>query len=287
MKRGIFFIFILIIFVNFLLVDAGAARCTLSAELINQDPYPAVPGDYVEVVFQLNGVENPECDGAIFHLVEKYPFKLDKTEDAVKVLEGPTYAKDYKKSWVIPYDLRIDENALGGHQPIEIKYSSRKTKTTAKISKKFNISMEDSRADFEIFVKDYELSTNTLTLEIINIEEVDIEGLTLEIENQENIKIKGSKINIVGDLDSNEYTTAEFEAIPKDGQIDIKIRYTDQIGVRRSTTKTLKYESEYFIERNGQSDITISWWIYLIAVLIVLIIAYWYYKRCKKKKRKN
>jgi hypothetical protein len=286
MKRGRFFIFGLIIFLSILLLNIAVARCTLNAELINQDPYPAVPGDYVEIVFQLNGVENPECNGAIFQLVEKYPFKLDKTEDSVKVLEGPTYTKDYKKSWVIPYDIRIDENALEGDQPIEIKYSSRNTNEEAKVSKKFNISIEDSRADFEIFVKDYELSTKTLTFEIINIEEVDIEGLTLEIENQENIKIKGSKINIVGDLDSNEYTTAEFEAIPKNGQIDIKIRYTDQIGVRRSTTKTVEYESEYFIDRNGQSEIMIPWWIYLIFVLIVLLIAYWIYKRCKKKKRK-
>jgi hypothetical protein len=286
MKRGTFFSILLFIFVTFSFVNVNAARCTLSANLINQDPYPAVPGDYVEVVFQLNGVGNPECNGATFEVIEKYPFKLDDQANAKRILEGPTYSKDYKNSWVIPYDLRIDENALEASQPIEVVYSSRNTKDETKISEKFNISIEDSRADFEIFVKNYEVSTSILTLEIINIEEVDVEGLTLEIENQQNIKMKGSKVNIVGDLDSNEYTTAEFEAIPQNGEIDVKIRYTDQIGVRRSITKTIEYESEYFIDRNGDQNINIPSWVYIVAIILIAGIAYWIYRRCKKKKRK-
>ena len=53
---------------------------------------------------------------------------------------------------------------------------------------------------------------NEITIEVLNIEASDIEALTIEIPKQDNIEVKGPNKIVVGDLDSNEYTTAEFEA---------------------------------------------------------------------------
>ena len=56
MKGSIFILVIAIIFLS----SNVSAVCNLDASLINQDPYPAIPGDYVTIVFQLAGVENPD-----------------------------------------------------------------------------------------------------------------------------------------------------------------------------------------------------------------------------------
>ena len=281
---SLIFFFSMFVIIGFMLLSfASAATCNLAVTLVNQDPYPAIPGEYVEIVFQLTGLENPECGGAEFTFIEQYPFSLDKNDSAKQILLGSTYTTGFKKSWIIPYKVRIDEDALNGEQEITVEYSNRKSPAESLISKKFNISLEDTRTDFEIFVKDYDLTTGILTFEILNIGEVDVEGLTLEIKNQENITIKGAHINIVGDLDSNEYTTADFEAIPENGEIIIDIKYTDKIAVRRTVTKTVTYESAYFTDRNnGESS---NWWIWIILIIAAVAVIYWHYRMRKKRKR--
>jgi len=39
----------------------AAVECNLDAKMINQDPYPAVPGEYVKVVFELTGISSLDC----------------------------------------------------------------------------------------------------------------------------------------------------------------------------------------------------------------------------------
>ena len=34
----------------------SAIACDLKVSMINQDPYPAIPGEYVKIVFQVEGV---------------------------------------------------------------------------------------------------------------------------------------------------------------------------------------------------------------------------------------
>jgi hypothetical protein len=58
MKRG--FLGLGIVFI-LLFLEMISAVCTLNVSMINQDPYPATPGEPVKVVFQINGVSSPDC----------------------------------------------------------------------------------------------------------------------------------------------------------------------------------------------------------------------------------
>ena len=51
--------------------------CNPDASLINQDPYPAVPGDIVKVVFQVDGTDNPECGTVTLEIIPEFPFSLE------------------------------------------------------------------------------------------------------------------------------------------------------------------------------------------------------------------
>jgi len=284
MKKSVLTIFLaLSILFGFAFISAQI--CDLEVSLINQDPYPAIPGDYVKIVFQINGVENPECGTIQFELLEQYPLIFDPELDPKITINSGTYQKDFSSFLIAPYKVRLYENALNGDNPIEVQYKIGNDQSYS--SQQFNLNIEDSRADFEIHIKDYDPTTKELTFEILNIADSDVEALTLEIPKQNNIVIKGPKTNIVGDLDSNDYTTASFEAIPQKGEITLKVYYTDSINERRSLEKVVTFEPEYFEDRtNGKQSLSI--WLYLFWVLVVIsLVRYFYIRRKRKKKLKE
>lgn len=258
-----------------------AERCNLQASMINQDPYPALQGDYVKVVFQLDGVANTECGRVEFELVENYPISFDLPEQAKIEIDSGTYQKDFSSFLIAPFKVRVDENALDGDNPIEVKY--RHSGNEAYETKQFDLNVEDTRADFEIHVKNYNFVTKTITFEILNIGESDIEALTLEVPKQENIVIKGSNRNIVGDLDSNEFTTADFEATPVEGEINLKLTYTDSINERRNVAKDVYFNPEYFEGRISNAEKS-NTGLYIVILVIGGIVGFYFYRRHKKKK---
>ena len=279
MRKSVIIFFALVLF-SFL----ASAACNLDVSMINQDPYPAVPGDYVKLVFQVTGTNNPECGQVSIELLEKYPISFDPGDSSIVKVSGGTYERDYSSYLIAPYKVRLDENALDGENKIEVKYGAGDLSGYSSL-KSFNIEVEDTHADFEIFIKDYDSKTNTITFEILNVADSNVEALTLEIPKQDSIQIQGSKINIVGDLDSNEYTTADFTAIPSQGEIKIKISYSDSINERRILEKVVVFEPEYF--SLSEEEIGRAWYVYLIYVVIIGAVVYYFYNRRKKKKEKH
>jgi hypothetical protein len=281
MKNNIFASLILLIAVFSTFGIAAAAVCDPQISIINQDPYPAIPGDYVKVVFQIDGLENPNCGTIIFGIKEDYPISLESNVVNPITINSGTYQKNYGSFYLAPYKLRLDENALDGDNPIEVYYSM---SGNANVIKDFNITVEDTRADFEINVKDYDYTTRTLIFEILNIGKTDVKALTLEIPKQSDIEIKGANRIVVGDLDSNEYTTADFEAILPKGEININLNviYTDSIDVRREMQKVVDFDSSYFVDRDVKKKQ--PYWLY---ILIVAVIAFFVWRRIKKKKREK
>jgi hypothetical protein len=277
-KSGIILFSILALFAINLVV---AENCNLQISMLNQDPYPAIQGDYVKVVFQINGLENTDCGTVTFGVKEEYPIYLDPDVQNPITINSGTFKRDYGSFYLAPYKLRIDENALDGDNPIEVFYS---TSRASNVIQEFNINVQDTRADFEVNVKDYDYTTRKLTFEILNIKKTDVKALTIEIPKQDGVEIKGANRIVVGDLDSNEYTTAEFEAILPQGKKDINLNviYTDSINVRRELKKVVTFDSSYFTDREIKKKQ--PYWFYAI---IVLVIAFFVWRKIRKNKREK
>ena len=273
---------VVILFSLILSLAIASAACDISTTLFNQDPYPVVPGDYVKLVFQIDGINGADCDDITFNLLEDYPISFNPGESGLRTFKKADYIKDFDSSILIPYEVRVDANALDGANVIEARVQN---KGDAPQIVPFNLEVEDVKADFEVYIKDYNYATNELTLEILNIESSDVEALTVKIPKQENIIVKGSAQNIVGDLDSNEYTTADFEAVPTNGEITVELTYSDAINTRRTLTKTITFDSLYFTDRKADQKTT-GIWTYIISIAVIAIIAWWIIKKFKKKKRK-
>ena len=278
MKRGLLFsLFFVFVLASVGLVSAQQSACNIDVVLLNQNPYPAVPGDYVEIVFQAKNIDNPNCGVVNFELVEDFPFSLDPGVGKSYTVQGGLYVQNFETFLVAPYKVRVDEQALEGDNKIKVRYSYSKASNDSSSTKEFIVDIKDLHSDFEVSIKDYDKVTNNLILEILNVGEHDVEALTIEIPNQDSIAVKGSSRNIVGSLDSNEDTTFSFEAKPEDGEVMLNIIYTDEINVRRSLEKSVVFESSYFEDRasdnNGGSN---TRW---IVIVIVLAAGYWWWRR--------
>jgi len=264
----------------------SAQVCSLKFSMINQDPYPAIPGEYVKVVFQVDGISDEKCGAIEVELLEKYPISFDEADDSTIKFRSGFYEKDFGSFLTAPFKVRVDENALDGDTPIEIRAKTGFTSAYSYITKEFLLNIENSNVDFEVHVKDYDYSTNTVTFEILNIGKNDVEALTVEIPKQDNIEIKGPNRNIVGDIDSNEFSTVDFEATIKNGEVKMNIIYTDSINVRRTTEKSVEFDSSYFSDRKADQKTT-SKLNYVIGVVVILAIGYYFYRRHKKKKEQH
>ena len=266
-------------------ICASNTNCNLNVSLVNQDPYPAIPGDLLKLVFQVNGIDSTNCGDLDFSLTEGFPFTFDPASEKSYSLKSGTYnTKDYKTYFQAPFKVRVDEQALDGENLIEFKYRSSTQPEGAYLTKQFNIQVKDVRADFEIFVKNYDFSTNIVTFQVLNIGKQDISAVTVEIPEQKNVSVKGPNKNIIGDLNANEDTTADFEMTSNSSNINLVVYYTDSTGARRSVEKTVSFDSQYFVGRKAQQQTT-SIWNYVLILVIILVVVYFIYKRFSKKKK--
>jgi hypothetical protein len=284
MKKEILIALIVIV----ILSGFASAECEPSVVMLNQDPYPAVPGEYVKVVFQINGTETTDCESIYFDIVPEYPFSIESS-DTREVILGGTYVSGYPSFVLKAYKLVVDENALDGDQKLKVSYGYVSDDgSRADLTKKFDVNVKDARTDFEVSIQDYDSATNTVTFGIINVGKYDIESLTLDVPEQDNIRMIGGNPAIIGSLSSNDDTTANVIAVPKVGELQVKLIYNDQNDVRRTVEKSV-YFSQNLIENGKVVQQPKGVYYYLfwgLLVFLVLYMAYGYYQRRKVKSSK-
>jgi hypothetical protein len=262
--------------------SSNTNNCQLSASLINQDPYPAIPGDYVKLVFQITGVSDPACGKVSVELLDQYPISFDsETTNKIEIDSG-VYAQDFSNYLIAPFKVRVDKNALKGNSTIKLKYASDADTGSPYIVKDFDLEVKEVQTDFEVSVKDYNAATNIITFDILNVGKSNVNALVADVPVQNNLDVKGARRNIIGSLDSNDDTTFTFEGTPKDGQISMVILYNDATGTRRQVEQSVMFNSADFkgLVRDKKSYSGVVW--VVILIIVGLIIYFW--RRNKKKK---
>ncbi len=274
-------LFLLIIVISANVSSSYNSNCNLNISLVNQDPYPAIPGDLLKVVLQVNGIESSVCGDIELSVSESFPFTLDPSSQKTVTIKSGTYLKDYKDYLQVPFKLRVNEEALDGENSLEVQYRSSSQQSGSYSAKQFQIEVKDVRADFEVFVKDYDSSS--ITFQVLNIGKEDINAVTVEIPEQDGVAVKGTDRTIVGDLDSNEDTTADFQLTTNVTTIKTVIYYTDSTGERRNISKDVSFNPHNFINNSNASSPSI--WSYFIYTIILLVIVYFIYKKFFSKRK--
>jgi len=263
----------------------SATGCDISTSLISQDPYPAIPGDYVKLVFELSGVNNPSCQGSMFEIAPEYPFSSDPGQNLAVNVNEISFIDNFKQTVIVPYKLRVDKDAVDGDAVIKTKLTVGTTDTSKYSFENFNVSVKDVRANFDVILNDYSYATNNFVIGIVNVGKNDAESLIVSIPEQVNIVVSGASEKVIGSLASNDDTTVSFSATPKAGPINITLSYNDKTNNRRTLDTQIVFQTGAFDNTKASTGKSATY--YAVIILIILVVVYLVYRHYKKNKKKK
>lgn len=272
MKKSFIYMLLLVVVISSFSSALAAEKCSLDVNLLNQDPYPAVQGEYVKLVLSVDGLSNFACGDVYVELLNNYPISFDSGTKNSVVLKSGAYVSDYENYALIPLKVKIDENALDDEYELDIRYAANyKGVGSTFLTKKINLAVEDANTVFELSVKDYDYVKRVLTFEIVNVGDQDVEALTVDVERQDNFVSKGTTRAIIGGLDSNDDTSFSFIGIPKSGDVSLKISYNDMLNVRRYTVERANFDESLFIDKSLATQKP-NYGIYIVVIVVIVII---------------
>lgn len=193
-------------------------------------PYPANPGEYIDVWVQAQFYGTNYPSNATFVLEPKFPFSLDPTESAVQ-----SFGSVGANVVVLHYKVKIDSNAVPGENELDLAYSPDGINNIM-FYKPLYIDVENAQTNFEVVVQGS--SSSGVSLGIANIGENTANSLIAKIPSQPNYKIAGvTNAQILGNLNSGDYTLTTFDVSQvnsRNSTLEVELDYTDAIGVRRN-----------------------------------------------------
>ncbi|HIH38989.1 hypothetical protein J4460_05785 [Candidatus Woesearchaeota archaeon] len=104
--------------------DAGKMRSVdITVEVVNQEPHPVEPGDYVEVRFSVENKGTSKVDDIQVELLPEFPFTLNNPVEAVQVIGSLNGRQIDKKAKIITYRLKVDPQAIEGWNELKLHYT--------------------------------------------------------------------------------------------------------------------------------------------------------------------
>ncbi|MFA5061382.1 MAG: hypothetical protein WC494_03660 [Candidatus Pacearchaeota archaeon] len=248
---------------------------------LKYEPYPVNPGEYFKLWIKIN--LGSSSRDAKFELLPEFPFSLDSNEKALRSFGSGS------GEVVVEYKIRVDKNAVEGENELKFKYAS-DGKSENWITGSFDIQIENVQTDFDLIIQ--ESSGTDYSIAIANIGKNTANSLIVRIPEQESYKISGTNGQMVGNLESGDYTLVSFSISPigrNTESLKVQLDYTDSIGERRSLIKEVGSLSTSPVSNNNetmpdygnfqrgnipmqQESIFKSYWFWGIIILILTII---------------
>jgi hypothetical protein len=301
---AIMFFLVLIDLTSAIEINLNSSSTAVKFNQLKYEPYPVTPGEYFDLWISIQG--GTGLQNWAFELVPEYPFSLDPGEEVVKDYGNLDYP-----SVVLKYHIRVAEDAFTDTYNLKLKYEY----GGIEYYKTFDIDIEDSRTNFDAVIQ--EISGSDISIAIANSGKYTANSVVVRIPEQENFVATGTDGQMVGNLDSGDYTIVSFslsEIRNNQGQkgnstqssfgqqntknLKFQIYYTDTLGERRIVNMTLplslsgasnssvlgNVDFSQFPRMNKESSWT-KWHTIGLIVLILGISGYTtYYLRKKNKK---
>ena len=116
--KKLMFVWMLAIILALPLVFAST-NPILKASLVKYEPYPAEPGDYVDVWIKLENDADYDAEDTVVEFLKSFPFSLDPGVDPVTNM-GIIGSRD---DYVIKYTLKVSEEAVEGTNKLKIRFN--------------------------------------------------------------------------------------------------------------------------------------------------------------------
>lgn len=155
--------------------------------LLNQDPDPASPGEYLELRFKVVKSGNDPISSLDFNLDLEYPFYFDGSDESLRTLNNWSGQSGDDWYYTLYYKILVEDDVLEGDYEIDLR--SRLNDQEIWQVDTFDIRVENNQAMFEFgnlvtspvkLLSD--LDEAEINVEILNIGEEDSENVSVEIE---------------------------------------------------------------------------------------------------------
>jgi len=257
---------------NYLITDTVNLKTTF----VNQDPYPAETGGYVNLLFKLENWGTNKAENVTFELLPEYPFSLDTGISAINELGTVGGSQTAENAFLIKYKIRVDKDAVDGENKIGVRYTYGNSMSYSLGT--FNVTVSNPRTDFDVVAQDSTASSTTLA--IANIGANDAYSVIVRIPEQENYGVTGTSASIIGSLTAGDYTLVSFQitsnavanisdrggritpgmgggtapnitfvnrtanniSMTRGGKLAVEISYTDTLGIRRTVQKEVSLQ---------------------------------------------
>lgn len=207
----------------------------LSINQLNYQPYPANPGEYIDMYIQVTYLGGAPLNSVTFQLNPTFPFSLDQNQTQTFTFNQLTGSQPI----ILHYRVRVDSNAVPGDNELDLNYYIDGNSTAVNVQK-FEIQVQNAQTAFDVVVQQ---STGTqVSLGIANIGENTANSLIVRVPAQNNYMISGTNAQIVGNLNAGDYSIASFTLSPirrGNTTLVVELDYTDNIGVRRDVIENV------------------------------------------------
>ena len=247
MKKFVLISFICLILLILVKAETYPESVNLQIQLLKYEPYPAEPGQYVHVWFNIENSGLKDAEKVTFEIVPEFPFSLDENENATRYF-GRIASLDNVK---IDYILRVNANAVEGWNSIKIRYKAGKSKVW--IEKSFDIYVQTLHSI--IYIEKVETQPKEippgkegkLNLTLKNLADYELRNIIvkLNLANLPLIPINETNEKVIKILSSNESKELVFNLLVQPDascgvyKVPILINYSDYSGNN--------YEKEYYV----------------------------------------
>jgi hypothetical protein len=263
----------------------------LGAAFVNQNPSPANPGEYVDILFKIENRGTNISPNTTVELIPEYPFSLNPGVSSVQNLGTVNALQIGNDAFLVRYKLRVDDDAVNGDNEIKLKYFEGDGSVFNLAT--FNVSVSNSRTDFDVIAQD------STTLAIANTGNNTASAVIVRIPQQQNFRVNGTSATIIGNLNAGDYTLTTFQIASVrssnssiESNLTVEISYTDTLGIRRTVQNSIPFEfgSSGFgnvtggFTQRGQTAMSNGLWYIVIGVVgIVIVVAFIKFRTRKKK----
>jgi hypothetical protein len=314
MKNKLLIIFNILLLMSIILnlnfIKADISTCSPQINLVSQDPVSAAPGSYVKVVFEVSNLGYCSAGFAV-KLDSKYPFSLDNGTNPVQYITSlPYVAGNYQTTWDVGYNVRIADDAIGQNYTLSLlsHQGTGSDFTYSSVEQGFTIGITDERTTFDSVIQS--VSGSQVSIGIANTGKYAANAVIVKIPSQTNFRTVGTNGQIVGNLQSGDYTIVNFNlastrtfagtagtqrpaniqnSSSSNNELQFEIDYTDNIGTRRIVNMQLPVSllnSSTTGNFPGKTRSSWSVWYTVLIIAGVLVVLFILYKKFPKQAKK-
>ena len=120
---------------------------SLKLSLVNQQPDPVEPGEYVDVRFKIENIGDSSLQDIELEVLPSYPFSLDPGDEKVKKINSLSPFQKEDRGYVIKYKLRVDDKAVEGPNTLGVRA---RTHDDGWTTYEFDVDVQTTDANLEI-----------------------------------------------------------------------------------------------------------------------------------------